>query len=87
MTTSHLNGRITVDGKLKVQPPVGLPAQSVSVAIQVGLEEITALLISTPKIGAEIAERIRREGSGWEDMGISDGAEWVREQRQFGRTF
>jgi hypothetical protein len=35
----------------------------------------------TPLSGAEIVALLEQEG-GWEDLGITDGAEWVQEQRR-----
>jgi len=94
METLHLKGRITRRGKLKVDLPEGLPAGEVDVMITVPApdelsdedrpltdEEIEELLRPNPKTGAEIVARLKKEG-GWEDLGITDGAEWVQEQRR-----
>jgi hypothetical protein len=39
----------------------------------------------TPRTGAEIAARIRAEGGGWEQKGITDSVAWLREQRRIRR--
>ena len=94
METFHLKGRITRRGKLKVDLPEGLTPGEVDVTITVPTpdelsdedqpltdEEIVELMRPNPKTGAEIVARLEREG-GWEDKGIADGAEWVKEQRR-----
>lgn len=35
-----------------------------------------------PATGAEIAEMLESEDGWWEDLGITDGVEWVNEQRR-----
>jgi hypothetical protein len=94
MVALELTGRITEDGKLEVELPEGLQPGEVRVRVEVPSpdessdedlpltdEEIKALMRPNPKTGAEIVARLEREG-GWEDKGITDGAEWVKEQRR-----
>jgi hypothetical protein len=100
MVTIHLTGTITEDGHLEVALPDGLPPGKVQVTLEVESEkdfageecpwteeEIREMMRITPMSGAEIVALLEHEG-GWEDLGISDGAEWVREQRRKNtRTF
>jgi hypothetical protein len=44
-------------------------------------EELAELMRVEPKTGAEIVEWLQKEG-GWEDKGITSGAEWVEELRR-----
>lgn len=94
MEIFHLKGRITKNGKLKLDLPEGLTPGEVEVTITVPTSheqpdedrpltdpEIKELMRPNPKTGAEIVARLEREG-GWEDKGITDGAEWVKEQRR-----
>ena len=96
MTTLHLTGRITENGELEVKLPEGLPPVEVEVTVELPVppeelpweerpwteEEIQEMLKpSTPLTGAEIVKLLEEEG-GWEHMGITDGAEWVEEQRR-----
>jgi hypothetical protein len=93
----QLTGRITESGELKIDDlPEGLPPGEVQVTLEVEVpaeeeipwedrpwtdEEIKEMMTITPKTGAEIVARLEKEG-GWEDKGITDGAEWVQEQRR-----
>jgi hypothetical protein len=84
--TIHLNGRITDKGELKVDLPPGLPPGEARVTIEVPLEagwspaELDQALEIKPMSGAEIVAAGLT--GGWKDQGISDGAEWVQEQRR-----
>jgi hypothetical protein len=44
--------------------------------------ELDEMLQFEAKTAAEIAASIREEGGGWEDLGITDGAEWSIEHRK-----
>lgn len=93
METFHLKGRVTENGTLEINLPKGLNPGEVDVTITVSTpddlsdedrpltdEEIKELMRPNPKSGAEIVARLEREG-GWEEKGITDGAQWVKEQR------
>jgi len=97
MVTIHLTGNITEDGHLEVEIPDGLPPGKVQVTLEVTSEEdfageecpwtdeeIQEMMRVTPKTGAEIVALLEQEG-GWENLGITDGAEWVQEQRRKNR--
>jgi hypothetical protein len=95
VTIIHLTGRITDDGRLEVELPANLPPGAVELDLKLTQtddlpwelrpwteEEIAELMKpGEPKTGAEIVERIRREG-GWEDMGITDSVAWLEEKRR-----
>ena len=94
METFHLKGRVTESGTLEINLPEGLNPGEVDVTITVSTpddlsdedrpltdEEIKEFMRPNPKSGAEIVARLEREG-GWEDKGIPDGDEWVKEQRR-----
>lgn len=97
MVTLHLTGRITETGELEIKLPEGLPAGEVQVTVEMPAEaaaeipweerpwtdeEIREMMHFEAKTGAEIARMIKEEGGGWEDMGITDSAEWVDELRR-----
>ena len=94
MVAIQLKGRITESGELDIELPKGLPAGEVEVTLNVENtdelpwelrpwtpEELAELMKPDPKTGAEIVAWLQQEG-GWEDLGITDGAEWVQEQRR-----
>lgn len=91
MFTIQLDGQITDSGELLVNLPKNLPAGAVHITIEVQgtqsdeditftEDEVKALLVFSPKTGAEIA------ASGlmgaWQDMNITDPVAWVAEQRR-----
>jgi hypothetical protein len=98
MVTIHLTGRITETGELEIKLPEGLPAGEVQVTVELPAEvkpdelpweerpwteeEIQEMMHFEPKTAAEIAQRIKEEGGGWEDLGITDSAAWVEEVRR-----
>lgn len=95
MVTIRLTAHITEDGRLEVSLPAGLPPGEVDVTLELPNtdalpwelrpwtdEEIAELTKpGVAKSGAEIVANLRREG-GWEDVDITDSAEWVRELRR-----
>jgi hypothetical protein len=86
----QLNGQITEEGELKLDLPAGLPAGEARITIEIPSEaewtaaDLDRALQTTPMTGAEIV----RAGlpGGWKNAGISDGARWVRAQRQTRRA-
>lgn len=90
MVALQLTGRINDKGELEVELPKGIEPGEVQVTIEPITEEmrpwtdeeIAELLTpGTPKTGAEIVAMLDEMGpTGWED--VSDGAEWVEEQRR-----
>ena len=94
MVTIQLKGRITNEGKLEVELPEGMPPSEVQVTIEIAAdetelpgelrtwtdEEIQEMLRPHPKTGAEIVAA--GHTGGWEHYGITDGGEWVTEQRR-----
>ena len=90
----QLAGKITEAGKLEIELPEGLPPGDVQVTIEMPAEaeipwedrpwtdeELADMLKTNPQSGAEIVDWLKKNG-GWEDLGITDGAEWVQEQRR-----
>jgi hypothetical protein len=95
MVMIRLTGRINEAGKLEVELPQGLSSESVIVTIESLVkeealltpfwteEELTILNAPrSPRTGAEIAERIRVEGGGWEDLDITDSQAYIQELRR-----
>lgn len=86
MATIHLTGRVTDKGELEVSLPPGLPAGEARITIEVPAEpvwtpeRIREALQVEPLTGAEIVEAGLI--GGWEEEGITDGAEWVEELRR-----
>ena len=85
MVTVHLTGEITESGELSIDLPEGLPPGKVEVVIAFpeqgwADDDLAALLKPEPMTGQEIVAAGLT--GGWKDEGISDGAEWVQEQRQ-----
>lgn len=89
MTMIHLNGRITETGELELDLPSGLPPGEARITIEIpteggwtpeGIDEALRII---PMTGAQIVEAGLL--GGWEDEGITDGAEWVEEQRRKAR--
>jgi len=93
METFHLKGRVTESGELEIDLPEGLTPGEVDVTIKVlpheeksfedrpwTDEEIQEMLRPHPKTGAEIVAA--GHTGGWEHYGITDGGEWVKEQRR-----
>jgi hypothetical protein len=85
MVTIELAGRITETGRLEVELPQGLPSGAVRVILEIPKEaqtwtdeEIEELMHVEPKSGAQIVANL---SEGWEDQDITDGAQWVEEQR------
>jgi hypothetical protein len=90
MVTIVVNGHITPNGKLEVDLPDDLPSGEVRVILEFPesedwteeeLEELKELLTPDPKTGAEIVAGLKERG-GWEDLGITSGAEWVENLRR-----
>ena len=86
MPTIRLKGRITENGELDLELPSGLPPGEARITIEIPMEpswmpdELDQALKVIPLTGAEI---VRGGFTGeWSDQGISDGEDWVREQRQ-----
>lgn len=86
MAIIELQGRITEEGRLEVELPVGLPAGEARITIETAptadwsAQELAEALKIEPLTGAEmIAAGLT---GGWEDAGITDGAEWVERQRR-----
>jgi hypothetical protein len=86
MAIIELQGRITEEGRLEVELPVGLPAGEVWVTIDTtptsgwSPQELAEALRIEPLTGAEIVAA--GLAGGWKDMGIVDSAEWVERQRR-----
>ncbi len=85
MPTIRLNGRITEEGALDIELPPGLPPGEARITIEIPVEpgwtseELDQALEVVPLTGAEIV-RSGFTGS-WSHKKISDGEEWVQEQR------
>lgn len=86
MATLRLKGFITEDRQLKVDLPDDVPMGEVEIIIEVDEpisdEELKELMTFKPATGAEIAEMLESEDGWWEDLGITDGVDWVNEQRR-----
>ncbi|MDX2141524.1 MAG: hypothetical protein SF123_25785 [Chloroflexota bacterium] len=95
MVMFTLPGKINEHGKLEVDLPEGIAPEDVLVTIEsladnadaatpFWTEEELAILNAphSPKTGAEIAARIREEGGGWEDLGITDSEAYIQELRR-----
>lgn len=93
MVALHLKGLITEDGQLKVDLPEGITPGEVDITVELApenvpwelrpwtKEELAELMKPDIKTGAEIVAMLQEMGSeGWDH--ITDGAEWVREQRR-----
>jgi hypothetical protein len=86
MTTIHLQGKITEEGKLEIELPAGLPAGEARVTIELApeadwsSEELAQALRIEPMTGAEIVAA--GLAGGWEEAGIEDAVAWVDRQRQ-----
>jgi hypothetical protein len=85
MAIIELQGRITEEGRLEVELPVGLPAGEARITIETSptagwsAQELAEALKIEPLTGAEmIAAGLT---GGWKADGIPDGAEWVERQR------
>jgi hypothetical protein len=85
MAIIELHGRITKEGRLEIELPVGLPAGEARVTIEVAptadwsSQELAEALRIEPLTGAEmIAAGLT---GGWEGAGIEDSIEWVARQR------
>jgi len=95
MTALELPGRITEDGHLEIELPVGLPPGKVTVRIDLSEpdadwenqpwkeEELRELLTPHPRPGAEIAAMLRQMAPiELVDPEITDPVEWVKHQRR-----
>jgi hypothetical protein len=89
MTTLHLRGIITEDGRLEVTLPPGTPPGEARVEVTIEQpaearpwtdEELRALLEHRPKTSAEIAQS-DVIGS-WSHLGIEHPVAWVEEVRR-----
>jgi hypothetical protein len=94
MIEIHLKGQINEQGQLEIELPDGLTPGEVEVTIEMKepselpwelrpwtASELADLMRVEPKSGAEIIVQIE-QGGGWEDQGITSGADWVEEQRR-----
>lgn len=94
MMAIHLKGQINEQGQLEIELPAGLTPGEVEVTIEMKESselpwelrrwtdaELVELMRVEPKSGGEIVAQLEQEG-GWEDQGISSGADWVEEQRR-----
>jgi hypothetical protein len=97
MTIFRLTGHITVDGKLEVELPQGLPAGEVKLTVEVDMEESPQTendWEKQPWTDEELKELLTIKPmtgheivaaglvGGWEDLEITDSVEWVEEQRR-----
>lgn len=86
MPTIEIDGRITDEGTLEMELPSGLPPGSVHITIETSAgprwttEELERALRVEPWSGRQIVEAGLL--GGWADQGITDGEEWVAEQRR-----
>jgi hypothetical protein len=80
MTTIHIKGVLTQDGKIELELPEGWQPGEVSVEINVEPaftdEELDELLQSNPKPANPIVT------GGWEDLDIRDSVAFVEEMRR-----
>jgi hypothetical protein len=85
MATIELLGRITEQGRLEIELPVGLPAGEARITIEIPTpdwttEEIAEALKVQPRTGAEILAAGLT--GGWQEEIAESGAEWVERRRR-----
>jgi hypothetical protein len=87
MTTLHLRGIVTEDGRLEVTLPPGTPPGEARV--DVTLEpawteaELAAMMQFHPvRTGAELIELLDQTGDWWAAQNITDPVEWLEAMRR-----
>lgn len=80
MTTITIKGTLTPEGIIQVDLPDGWQPGEISVEIAIEPTftdaELDDLMTPNPKPANQI------KTGGWEDLGIADSVEWVKQQRK-----